>query len=124
MRTHTPGATVLFAAPAAWLIEVSVGYLLATEPCFPAEQRLPAPAAQWAWTPAALHALALLALLVALYSFVVSLRAFRAQAASGAGTRQSRLRFASLWGIAFSSGFGVATLLTGAGLFLLPRCGG
>lgn len=117
---------VLFAAPTAWLIEISVGYALATQPCFPEDRRLALPHPHWAWTQGALYALAVLALLVALYGFTASLSAFRQQAdaAGSLGTAESRLKFSALWGIAFSGGFGVATLLTGVGLFLLPRCGG
>jgi hypothetical protein len=125
MRNHGPGAIVLFAAPVAWLIETSAGYALATEPCFPAERRLVAPYAPWAWTHAALYGLAVLALLIALGAFSISLRAFREHAGRAVtGRTGSQIKFAALWGIAFSAGFGVATLLTGAGLFLLPRCGG
>lgn len=126
MDKRNPGAMVLFAAPVAWLIETGVGYCLATEPCFPADLRLTAPEAQWAWTHGALYGLAVLALLAALYGLSASTSAFRqhAAAAGSLATAGHRLKFSALWGIAFSGGFGVATLLTGVGLFLLPRCGG
>lgn len=126
MSKRSPGAMILFAAPAAWLIEIGVGYALASERCFAGDRRLPFPSANWAWTQGALYALAILAALVALYAFLVSLRAFRQYigAAASPAPVGSRIEFAALWGVAFSGGFGVATLLTGVGLLLLPQCGG
>lgn len=123
---HGPGAVALFAAPFAWFVELTVGYLLATAPCFPTDQRLTVPASQWLWTQNALFVLAVVCILIALWAFVRSLRALRGpgntlHSVTAAG---SRSRFAALWGAAFGGGFFVATLLTGVGLILLPRCGG
>jgi hypothetical protein len=117
-RRSGTGAIVLFAAPLAWFAELNVGYVLATEPCFPADERLSAPAPHWAWTHAGLFGLAGICLLVALWGFLVSYAALRREPG------ESRNRFAALWGVAFGGGFFVATLLTAVGLILLPRCGG
>lgn len=121
-----PGALVLFAAPLAWFAQLSIGYVLATEPCFPTDRRLLAPAPRWAWTHAGLFAIAALCTLIALWAFACSLAALRRQsgAAAGLSAAGSRNRFATLWGVAFGGGFLVATLITGVGLMLLPRCGG
>ncbi|HEV2702273.1 MAG TPA: hypothetical protein VGV09_11615 [Steroidobacteraceae bacterium] len=126
MRRHGPGALVLFAAPTAWLTEISVGYALASGPCFAADRRLLVPAAQWAWSHTGLYVLAVAAIVVAIYAFTASVGALRQVANAAASTigADHRVKFAALWGIALSSGFGVATLLTGVGLVLLPRCGG
>jgi uncharacterized membrane protein len=116
----------IFAGPLAWFVELSVGYALATEPCFPTDHRLGVPLPQWAWTHTGLFCLAGACLLIALWAFIVSLSALRRHSDAGhsvtaAGTRA---RFAALWGAALGGGFFVATLLTGVGLILLPRCGG
>lgn len=116
-RTAT-GAIVLFAGPVAWFAELNIGYVLATEPCFPTDQRLAVPAPAWAWTHAGLFGLAALCLLAALSGFLISCAALRRE------TAEDRNHFAALWGVAFGGGFFVATLLTAVGLILLPRCGG
>ena len=121
-----PGAMAICAGPVAWYVELNIGYVLATEPCFPTDHRLVVPLPQWAWTHTGLFGLAGLCLLIALWGFIVSMSALRRHSAAGhsvtaAGTRA---RFAALWGAAFGGGFFVATLLTGVGLVLLPRCGG
>lgn len=126
MSNRGPGAFALFAGPLAWFVEITIGYGLATEPCFRVDQRLSAPAPNWAWTHGALFSLAGLCLLVALWGLLSSWAALRRESGTlhsttAAGTRS---RFASLWGVAFGGGFFVAALLTGAGLILLPRCGG
>jgi hypothetical protein len=120
------GAIKLFAGPAAWYLELNIGYALATAPCFRTDHRLAVPLPQWAWTQSGLFALAALCLLIALWSFLVSVSDLRRHSGAGhsvtaAGTRE---RFAALWGAAFGGGFFVATLLTGVGLIVLPRCGG
>jgi hypothetical protein len=126
MKPHQPGAFVLFAGPVAWFIELSVGYALASGPCFPGDRRLPQPAAQWSWTQPALYVLAVAAVLIAAYAFSVSLGVLRQQAASAhqVAAAGDRLKFSALWGATLGGGFCVATLLTGVGLILLPRCGG
>lgn len=116
-RRSGPGPLALFAGPLAWFAELNIGYVLATQPCFATDQRLSAPAPDAAWTHAGLFGLASLCLVVALWSLLVSWAALR----RGSGDRH---RFAAVWGVAFGGGFFVATLLTGVGLVLLPRCGG
>jgi len=117
-RRSGTGAIVLFAGPLAWFVELNVGYVLATEPCFPTDQRLSAPAPHWAWTHAGLFGLAGICLLVALWGWLLSYAALRREPG------ESRNSFAALWGVAFGGGFFAATLLTAVGLILLPRCGG
>jgi hypothetical protein len=125
-RRSGPGALALFAGPLAWFAELNLGYALATEPCFATDQRLAAPAPNWAWTHAGLFGLAGLCLVVALWSFLICWAALRRESgtADSITAAGNRCRFAALWGVAFGGGFFVATLLTGVGLVLLPRCGG
>jgi hypothetical protein len=104
MTTPGPRALVIFAGPLAWFAEMSIGYVLATEPCFPTDRRLAVPAAGWAWTHTGLRQ--------------------QPQSQYSAAVAGSRPRFAALWGAALGGGFLVATLLTGVGLVVLPRCGG
>ncbi|HEY4338626.1 MAG TPA: hypothetical protein VGM97_01655 [Steroidobacteraceae bacterium] len=120
------GPIKLFAGPLAWFVEINIGYMLATEPCFPTDHRLVAPLPRWAWTQTGLYCLALLCLLVALWAFIASMSALRQHAAGGQAlaAADTRERFAALWGAAFGGGFFVATLLTCVGLIVLPRCGG
>lgn len=121
-----PGALALFAAPLAWFAQLNIGYALATEPCFPTDQRLLAPDPRWAWTHGGLFALVALCTLIALWAFANALTAVRRQSGSAAAMSAagSRNRFATLWAVAFGGGFFVATLITAVGLILLPRCGG
>jgi hypothetical protein len=126
ISNRAPGAFALFAGPLAWFVELNVGYVLATEPCFPTYQRLLVPAPQWAWTHSALFSLAGLCLLIVLWGLLSSWSALRHQPGRLHSTTAAanRSEFAALWGVAFGGGFFVATLLTGVGLILLPRCGG
>ena len=121
-----PGPLALFAGPLAWLAELNIGYVLATEPCFPTDHRLAAPAPQWAWTHAGLLALEGLCLVVALWGLLVCWAALRRESGTteSAIAARTRYRFSALWGVAFGGAFFATTLLTGVGLVLLPRCGG
>ncbi|HEY1899014.1 MAG TPA: hypothetical protein VGG49_04380 [Steroidobacteraceae bacterium] len=126
-REHPgPGALVIFAGPLAWFAQLNIGYALATQPCFPADHRLLLPDARWAWAYGALYAVDVLCMLIALWGFAQSMGALRRQRGTpdSVTAMGSRARFAALWGAAFGGGFFVATLLTGVGLVLLPRCGG
>jgi hypothetical protein len=126
VSANTPRGLVIFAGPLAWFAELNIGYALASEPCFHAEQRLPFPDPRWGWTHAGLLGLALMCLLIALWAFLSSTSALRQQSGSfhSTATAGSRPRFAALWGVVLGGGFFVATLLTGVGLVVLPRCGG
>jgi uncharacterized membrane protein len=124
--TSGPGAIALFAGPVAWFVELNVGYILATEPCFPNDHLLVAPPPQWAWTQTGLLCVAVVCLLIALWAFIVSMSALRGHTDAGhsVAAARTRARFAALWGAALGGGFFVATLLTFVGLIVLPRCGG
>lgn len=122
----TPRGFVIFAGPVAWFAELNIGYALATGPCFPTDQRLVMPDMRWAWTHTGLLGLAGVCMVIALLAFLNSLGALRQQSSSLHSTTVagSRPQFAALWGVALGGGFFVATLLTGVGLVVLPRCGG
>ncbi len=126
MNVPAPRGLVIFAAPLAWFAELNIGYALASGPCFHVEQRLSVPDPRWGWTHGGLLGLAVLCVLIALWAFVSSLSTLRQQSGSFHSTTaaSSRPRFAALWGVVLGGGFFVATLLTGVGLVVLPRCGG
>jgi uncharacterized BrkB/YihY/UPF0761 family membrane protein len=111
-----PSGFVIFAGPLAWFAELNIGYAFASTPCFRADQR----------SNTGLLGLATLCMLIALWAFLSSMGALRQQSDSLHSTTAagSRPRFAALWGVALGGGFFVATLLTGVGLIVLPRCGG
>jgi hypothetical protein len=111
----------LLGGPLAWLTELLSGYALASEPCFPHDQRLISPARDFAWTRSGIIVLLLVCVLVGFAAFLVSWRNLqRERIPAGAG----RARFIALWGAALGAGFCVATLLTAVGIGLLPRCAG
>jgi hypothetical protein len=126
VNATAPSGLVIFAGPLAWFAELNIGYSLAAAPCFHAEQRLPLPDMGWAWTHGGLLGLAALCLLIALWAFLNAMSTLRQQSRSvhSATAAGSRSQFAALWGAVLGGGFFVATLLTGVGLVVLPRCGG
>lgn len=109
--------------PLAWFTQLLAGYALASGPCFLHDQRLLTPGRYFAWTHAGMVVVLLLCTLVALAAFWVSwqnLRRLSERVSAGAG----RARFIATWGVVLGAGFCVATLLTGIGIGLLPRCAG
>lgn len=112
----------LLGGPLAWFVQLLAGFTLANAPCFPHDQRLAAPGAHWAWTHGGILVMLLLCVVVALVALRVSWVDLRS---SSEGARAgSRTRFIAMWGVALGGGFCVATLLTGVGIVLLPRCAG
>ena len=137
---HTPRSDItpvwqltfgLLGGPAAWFIQLCGGFSLSTWPCFPGEQRLPAPALAWAWTRPATAIMTLLAFAIALAAMRVSGRLLReASAANSGGSLSATARspgrtcFLALWGTVAGGAFAVAITFTGIALFILPRCAG
>jgi hypothetical protein len=112
----------LIGAPLAWLLQLDVGYALASWPCFPKDQRGLVPVAGFAWTwPAMIIGMGA-AVAIALAALGVSWRAFRATETELAGG--GRTRFLALWGMWLGGSFALATLLTSVAFMLLPRCAG
>ena len=121
----------LFGGPLAWYLQLCAGYALASQPCFRAGYRVPAPvpALQWTWSAMILAMLAAVA--VAVLSLLASwrtLRRTREEAPEGstlwseAGT--GRTRFLALWGVLLGSAFALAAATTAVAFILLPRCAG
>ncbi len=109
--------------PLAWFIQLLAGYAMASGSCFLHDQRLITPGRSFAWTHAGMVAVLLLCTLVALAAFWVSWQHLLRPSdriSAGAG----RARFIATWGVVLGAGFCVATLLTGVGIRLLPRCAG
>lgn len=112
----------LWGAPAAWFVELNVGYLLSAAPCFPADHRLVVPPPSLTWTHAGLLTLLALCIGTAFLSLWVAWSGPRAAAHTGPET--SRQRFMTQWARALSVGFCLVTLASAVGIGLLPRCGG
>ncbi|MBV8784590.1 MAG: hypothetical protein JOZ67_10415 [Gammaproteobacteria bacterium] len=118
----------LWGGPAAWFVQLNLGYAWASWPCFPHAHRLLTPVPGWEWTTAALAALILVCVLVAAAAWALAWQRYRRTAAEpqagGPHDIRARACFVSLWGVAFGAGFCLVTLLNAVALFMLPRCGG
>lgn len=133
-RERVAGAAAAFgllAGPLAWFTQICAGYALASWPCFPKDERRPTPLAQFAWTSPALRYVLVVTTIIAIAGFLLSWASFRRTRAETGGDHRhameigsGRTRFLALWGMALSGGFAIATLMTAAGLILLPRCAG
>ena len=115
----------LVAGPLAWFVQLNIGYVLTTGPCFAVDQRLAMPVAGLAWTRTGADVLVVVCAAAGLAAFAVSWRALRVCRQKQEGAEAAHLcRFIATWGTALSAGFGIATLFTAVGLLLLPRCAG
>jgi len=121
----------LFAGPIAWFVQLCLGYMLASEPCFPGyERRLSLPA-HLAWTRGAIAVLMILAGIVAVLGLIRSWQAHRRSQQALQGDPHAVLRvgadracFLALWGVLFNAGFAFASVMTFIAYFVLPRCDG
>ncbi len=122
---------MLFAGPVAWFVQLLASVPLAGWPCFPMTDRLSAPMAGYGWTWMGSLIVLVLCLAVALASGFISLAKLREVAGEKEGGHaelievgHGRTRFTAMWGVVLSFGFALASLLTFAGLFMVPRCAG
>jgi hypothetical protein len=121
----------LFGGPIAWFVQLCVGYPLASEACYPgAERRLTLPS-HLGWTRAAIVAVMIAACVVSLLALSSSLAAYRRSSSEMRRGAEQAIRigadrtcFLALWGIIFSAGFAVASVITFVAYFVLPRCAG
>lgn len=130
-RRLREGFFALFGGPMAWFVQLTAGYALESESCYPGWERRVALPSALGWTRAAMVAVMLAACLTSLLALARSLRAHRIstqarqdEAAGAVRTAADRTCFLALWGIIFSAGFAVASVLTLIAFFLLPRCAG
>jgi hypothetical protein len=133
-RDRVSGLELGFAVaggPIAWFLQFTVGYALASWPCFPGDHRMQVPMVGYAWSFPAMVAVMLAGVVIALLAFWVSWRAFQRTRDEGGGdhrhlleTGAGRTRFLALWGVLLGSGFAVASLVTGVAFVFLPRCAG
>jgi amino acid transporter len=121
----------LFAGPLAWFVQLCCGYVLASEPCFQEGSRTAAPPPALHWTWPAMVVLTLVAVVVSLAAFGVSMRAFnrtRHETEGGAHyvleVGAGRTRFLALWGMVLGAGFAVAAAITAVAFIAVPRCAG
>jgi hypothetical protein len=121
----------LFAAPVAWLLQLTCGYALASEPCFREGEGVLAVPAQLYWTWPAMVVLTAAAVALALAALAVSLSAFRRTRHETPGDARDlmdvgagRTRFVALWGIFLGGGFALAAAITAVAFLALPRCAG
>ncbi len=121
----------LFGGPLAWLVQLSCGYALASQPCFREGSRAIAPPAALLWTTPAMMGLTAIAVAVSLAAFALSKRAFNRtrDETQGGGRRLmevgvGRTRFLALWGMVLGAGFAVAAAITAVALIAVPRCAG
>lgn len=125
------GVFSVVGGPAAWFIQICVGDLLASEPCFPRTERHVLPEVGLSWTGPAVLVLMVVCALIALAAFWVSWRIYRESAPESSGEHHElteggvgRPHFMALWGMIFGAGFCIATLFTVVAFAALPRCGG
>jgi len=121
----------LFAAPGAWLLQLTCGYALASEPCFRAGERALAVPVTLHWTWPAMVVLTIAAVALALTGMAVSMSAFRRTRHESPGDAQhlmevgtGRTRFVAFWGILLGGGFALAAAITAVAFMMLPRCAG
>jgi hypothetical protein len=118
----------LFGGPLAWYLQLCAGYALASGPCFRDGIHVASPSAALQWTLPAMIVSTLAAFAVALFSLLVSWRAFRRaqsdQAGEPAQAGAGRMLFLALWGVILGASFALATAITGAIFIALPRCAG
>ena len=113
-------AFALWGAPAAWLVELNVGYSLATNHCTAVRHGAPPLGAGGS----AVVVLLVICTAVALAALLRARRGLLQARAGPVAIGSSRRRFLALWGVALGIGFSVATVATAVGILLLSRCGG
>jgi small-conductance mechanosensitive channel len=123
--------TALLAAPTAWIVQLCVNYGLAAQACFPRWHMRPALPAHWAWLPAGLIAINLIALAIVALGIFMSWRIWRRTDEEGEGGHshlinagEGRTRFLAVWGIWSGVWFFIMTGFNTVALFGVPTCAG
>jgi hypothetical protein len=111
-------------------VQVYSGYALASEACYPGPARRLTLPSHLAWTRAAIAIVMIGACLVSLLALASSVRAYRRtgelQRDASWIVREASQRtcFLALWGIVFSAGAAVGSIITLLAYFVLPQCAG
>lgn len=119
---------LLITGPLAWFVQVCIGDSLLSWPCFPLDTRLEAPVPGYEGTRVIALVLLLLCATLAAASGMAAWRTLRAVMDETEDDHvhigRGRTRFIAMWGMILGFGFTIATLVTLAGLALVPRCVG
>lgn len=123
----------LLGAPAGWFLQLCAGFALATASCFagapPTRLLGDFEVNAWAWPT--LLVISVVAALVGVAALLVSWRILQRTKSEMAGDHRhlleigsGRTRFLALWGVCFSGGFVIVTLVTFVAFAVVPRCVG
>jgi hypothetical protein len=130
-RLPSPPQTffLLFGGPLAWILQLSVSFALASNPCFFNNERTIAPHLAHDWTGRAMILLGVAALAVSLAATMTAWRAHGVTKRENGGnqvleTGAGRNRFLTLWGVCLGAGSSLFVIVTAAVFFVLPRCAG
>ncbi|MGN6818741.1 MAG: hypothetical protein ACTHJR_08725 [Sphingomonas sp.] len=122
-------SVLLYTGPLAWVLQICVGEMMTSWPCYPDMDRRTAPIAGYEWTW--LGAIVVLALcaLAACVAGLLGWRKFREVRDEREGGHEAlleighgRTRFISLWAAYLGLGFALATLVTLVAFILVPPC--
>jgi len=122
-------SVLLYTGPLAWLLQICVGEMMTSWPCFPDSDRRAAPIAGYEWTWTAAIVLLVLCAVAACTTGVLAWRKFREVRGEREGGHEDlleighgRTRFVALWAAYLGLGFAFATLLTLIAFALVPPC--
>jgi hypothetical protein len=120
---------LLYTGPLAWLIQLCVGEMMTSWPCFPDMDRRTAPIAGYEWTwIGAIVVIALCAVTACITGLLAWRKACEVRDETEGGhdalveIGHGRTRFVSLWAAYLGFGFALATLVTLIAFALVPRC--
>lgn len=116
------------AGPAAWMVQLNVGYALTSYACNPGGHAAPAMLSGWAWARAVSLGFNLAAATVAVAAGVISLGLWRATRGEASGhavdAGEGRTRFFAVCGVLTSFGFLAAILFDTVMIAGAPSCRG
>lgn len=121
----------VFGGPLAWFLQLNADFALASNPCFPGNERSIAPHLARDWTWNAMIVIAAAACAISLAAMLAALRAHRLAKQAGSGGHQDLMKigaertlFLTFWGLCLGAGSALLIGLTALAFFMLPRCAG
>jgi hypothetical protein len=127
--TGLRASLLLYTGPLAWFVQLNVGVMMTSWPCFPSMDRLDRPLPGYEWTHIAALAVLVASALVASIAGLLSWRKFvevREEEEGGHAELielgHGRTRFVALWGTYLGLGFALATLVTLVAFAMVSRC--